>query len=378
MPATLDRREWLKRSSLAALGLGFSFPAITKAESAHHFFNTETPMINLGSNENPYGISPKSKQAVLDMLPWANRYSFNIPDLKNSRAIVAKYYGVSVENILLTAGSGEVLAASAHYFYKTGGNMVTADPTFFVLPNAVKALGMTVNAVPVGSDNGLDLSKMLSAINGDTQLVYMVNPNNPTGTLLKPAAVKQFCEEASKKTAVLIDEAYLDFIDAPDNESMIPLAVNNPNVLVTRTFSKIHGMAGLRMGFVISHPSRIKELEKTYFTESQIAICNLTLAAALASLQDEQHRLESKQKNAAAREYTFKALQSMNIHCVPSYTNFMLFHLGAYPGNFAEFMLKKNIILRSNEYLGEKWCRVSIGTMDEMQQFIKVMKQEWK
>jgi histidinol-phosphate aminotransferase len=219
---------------------------------------------------------------------------------------------------------------------------------------------------------------MLGAINTDTQLVYVVNPNNPTGTLLKPASVKQFCQEAAKKTTVLVDEAYLDFIDPPDNESMIPLAISDPNVLVTRTFSKIHGMAGLRMGYVISHPSRIQQLEKTYFTESQIAICNLTLAAALASLQDEQHRVESKQKNAAARDYTFNALQSMNISCIPSHTNFMLFHLGNYPGNFAEFMLKKNIILRSNEYLGEKWCRVSIGTMDEMQQFIKVMKQEWK
>ena len=376
---TTNRRDWLKQSTLAALGLGLTFPGFARdPEGLPKFSGSEKGLINLGSNESPYGISPKAKQAILDTLPLANRYSFNIPNLQASRSGIAKYYGVSPENILLTAGSGEVLAAASHYFYKANGNMVTAEPTFFVLPNAIKALGMNLKAVPVGRDHGVDLPGMLSAIDEQTQLVYLVNPNNPTGTFLKPADVRQFCQEASKKTAILLDEAYIDFLDSPDNESMIGLAVGNPNVLVTRTFSKIHGMAGLRMGFVISHASRIKQLESTYFTESQIAICNLTLAAALASLTDEDHRLQTKTKNAAARDYTINALASMNITSIPSHTNFILFPLGNYQGNFAQFMLQKNIILRSNEYLGQKWCRVSVGTMDEMQQFIKVMKQEWK
>lgn len=313
------------------------------------------------------------------MMPFANRYSFNVDGLKDCQATIARYYGVEKENILLTAGSSIVLDFCARFFYKTGGNIVAADPTFFVLPATAKKLGLIVNAVPIDSNRKIDLSAMLSTINNDTQLVYLVNPNNPTGTLLKPDAMKSFCAEASKKSAVLIDEAYLDFLDAPDNESMIPLAAGNPNILVTRTFSKIHGMAGMRMGFVISHPDRIKQLEQALFNESQVAISNLTLAAALASLQDEEHRAYCKQKNATSRDYAFKSLKEMKFDPIPSVTNFILFPIGNdYEGNFADFMLTKNIYLRSATYFGQKCCRVSVGTLDEMQQFIKVMKETWK
>jgi histidinol-phosphate aminotransferase len=380
MATTIKRRDWFRQTSFAALGLGLSVRSFANQEKrlpAH--FDIEKKIINLGSNENPHGISPKAKQAIIDMIPWSNRYSFNLDSLKDARTTIAKYFGVASENILLTAGSGEVLDLVPRFLNKPGCNLVTAEPTFFVLPAVAKKIGFFVNAVPVGIDKGLDLPGMLSAINNDTQLVYIVNPNNPTGTYLKPAAMKGFCEEASKKTAVLIDEAYIDFLDSPDNESMVPLAVANPNILVTRTFSKIHGMAGLRIGYVISHPSRIKQLEQTYFTESQIAISDLTLAAALASLQDEGHRLDCKQKIVAAREYTLSSLKELKLDPIHSFTNFILFPLGNYDGNFADFMLKKNnIALRSNTYLGEKWCRVSVGTMDEMKQFIKVMKETWK
>jgi histidinol-phosphate aminotransferase len=379
MSSTIKRRDWFRQTSFAALGLGLSVRSFANEEKRlPRNFDSEKSIINLSSNENPYGISPKAKQAIIDMIPWSNRYSFNLDGLKDARATIAKYYGVAAENILLTAGSGEVLDLVPRFLNKPNSNLVTADPTFFVLPATAKKIGYSVNAVPVGADRGLNLPAMLSAINSDTQLVYIVNPNNPTGTYLKPAAMKQFCEEAATKTAVLIDEAYLDFLDAPDNESMIPLAAKNPNILVTRTFSKIHGMAGLRIGYVISHASRIQQLEQANFTESQIAISDLTLAAALASLQDEEHRLQAKQKNAAARDYTIKSLKELKLQPIQSYTNFILFPLGNYDGNFADFMMTKGIHLRSNTYLGEKWCRVSVGTMSEMQQFIRVVKESWK
>lgn len=138
-------------------------------------------------------------------------------------------------------------------------------------------------------------------------------------------------------------------------------------------------MAGMRMGFVISHPDRIKQLEQALFNESQVAISNLTLAAALASLQDEEHRAYCKQKNATSRDYAFKSLKEMKFDPIPSVTNFILFPIGNdYEGNFADFMLTKNIYLRSATYFGQKCCRVSVGTLDEMQQFIKVMKETWK
>jgi histidinol-phosphate aminotransferase len=378
MSNTLHRRDWLRQSTLATLGIGISLGSLANEEGITRNFGTEKGLINLGSNENPYGISPRSRQAIIDMIPFSNRYSFNIPSLKSCRSYFAKYFGVYPDNILLTAGSGVVLDLSTRFFYKPGGNIVTVEPTFFILPNLARKLGMTVNAVPVGEDRGVDLPAMMQAVNSDTQLIYIVNPNNPTGTVLLPQKLRQFCAEASAKTPVLIDEAYMDFLDPPYNESMIPQAVQNPNLLITRTFSKIHGMAGLRLGCVISHPSRIKELEQNLFNETQIGISDLTLAAGMASIQDEAHRNTCKQKIAAAREFTTRSLESMGLHCIPSHANFLLFSLSDFTGNFANYMLTQNILLRSNEYLGQKWCRVSIGTMEEMQQFIRVMKQTWK
>jgi histidinol-phosphate aminotransferase len=178
---------------------------------------------------------------------------------------------------------------------------------------------------------------------------------------------------------VLIDEAYIDFLNPPDNESMFSLTSSNPNVAVVRTFSKIHGMAGLRIGFLVGHPDLIRSLEANYFQHTQIAISNLSQAAALASLKDEQHRQSCKMKNAEAREFTLHALQDLHIRCIPSFTNFMFFSLGDYKGDFAQDMLSKNgIILRSSVYGDGKWGRVSIGTLDEMRKFAAVMQATWK
>jgi histidinol-phosphate aminotransferase len=159
---------------------------------------------------------------------------------------------------------------------------------------------------------------------------------------------------------------------------MISLIDQHPNVIVVRTFSKIHAMAGLRIGFVIGHPAIIGALDENYFTNSQMAVSNLTIAAALASLKDEAHRINCRQKNTAVRNYTVNALKEMNISCIPSGTNFLFFPLGKYPGNFSKDMLQKNVILRSETYPDGKWARVSLGTMDEMQQFIGLVKAGWQ
>src|SRR5579863_1647982 len=136
--STLHRRDWLKQSSLAAFGFGLGVPAFAKSQHGEHYFNTEQTLINLGSNENPYGISSKAKQAIIDTIPISNRYAFNIPDLFNFRATLAKFYNVAPENVLVTAGSSIVLDLFPRYYFKPGGNVVTASPTFFLLPDTAK------------------------------------------------------------------------------------------------------------------------------------------------------------------------------------------------------------------------------------------------
>lgn len=373
MTTRLHRREWLKQSSLAAFGLGLSLNSLGNEEGLTRNFGKDKGLINLGANENPYGISPKAKQAIVDMMEQANRYQFNVSSLQSFRKQLAEKFDVRAENILPTAGSGEALALLARYFSK--GNTMVGNPTFGILPGTARRLGHKVIEVPLTQEKVHDLPAMLSTIDSNTQLVYIVNPANPTGTILRSSDLKDFCIEASKKAVVLIDEAYIDFIKPPNNVSMIALIENNPNVLVTRTFSKVHGMAGLRLGFTVGNSSLINKLEQNYFSIVHTCLSNLSMAAALASLNDTTHALQSIQKNEAARQFAFNELIKLNYRCIPSSTNFLFFQLKNYSGDFAQDMLRKNILLRSNNYDDGKWCRVSIGTMEEMQEFINVMKQ---
>lgn len=372
MPNQLNRRDWLKTNSLAALALGFSLPSMANEEGLLHNFGAAQGLLNLGSNENPYGISPKAREAILGMLSESHRYQFNVASLQNFEKELAAYFKVGKNQVLATAGSGDALGLLARHFNK--GNLVTATPTFATLPNTAKKIGTKVIEVPLTAEKVHDLPAMQRAITNETALVYICNPANPSTTILHSNQLKNFCIEASKKAVVVIDEAYIDFLHNPESESMIGLIDQNPNLIVLRTFSKIHAMAGLRVGFVVAHPTIAKALDENEFANSKMRISNLAMAASLASLKDEAHRLSCKQKNETARNYTITALAEMNYQCIPSYTNFIFFPLGKYPGDFAKDMLQKNVILRSSNYADGKWARVSIGTLDEMKQFILLMK----
>ena len=367
-----SRRLWLKQSSFALLGLGISFKSMGNEEGIKRIAGIENGLINLGSNENPYGISAKAKQAILDMMGETNRYPFNVASLQTAKKMLGDYYKVSEDQVLITAGSGEGLAMLARHFNK--GNIVTADITFGVLPNTAKKIGTKVIEIPLTKEKVHDLPAMMKAINNETQLVYICNPANPTATILKADELKRFCEEASKKTVVLIDEAYNEFLDNSNSQSMIGLIEKNPNLLVIKTFSKIHAMAGLRIGFVIGHPTLIKKLQPDYFQSSQLAVSVLSLNAAMTSLNDEEHTLMSKQKNEAARKYTMDEMKKMGIQFIPSYTNFIFYPVKNYPGEYSADMYDKHkIIMRSNKYSDGQWARVSVGTIDEMKQFIRVI-----
>lgn len=373
MAQHIPRRDWLRNTSLATLGLGFSLRSMAGEDNLSYNFESQTGLIILGANENPYGISQKAIEAIKEMMPYANRYSSNVPLIQTFKKELADFYKIDAGQVLIMPGSGEGLRLLARQY--SNGSLVTATPTFGILPATAKKIGSEVIEVPLTEGKVHDLPAMLKAINNKTALVYIVNPANPTATIIKPDVLKSFCIEASKKAMVLVDEAYIDFLDEPYNESMISLIHDNPNIIVMGTFSKIHGMAGLRIGYVFAHATTIKKLQDGYFDNPQYGVSNLAQYAAMASLKDAGHRKLTKEKNAAARQYTYDALTKMKFHCIPSYTNFMFFKLGNYNGDFAADMLQRNILVRSNEYTDGKWGRVSFGTMDDMKQFITVMKQ---
>jgi histidinol-phosphate aminotransferase len=369
MPANNSRRQWLKQTSLASLGLGFSFRSMANEEGLTRSFGIDSGLINLGSNENPYGISPKAREAILGMLGESHRYLFNVAPLRGFKKELATHLGVEENQVLVTAGSGDGLGFLARHF--SAGNIVAANPTFGILPSTAKSIGAPVKEILLTTEKVHDLPAMAAAVDSKTSLIYICNPANPTATMLQSSVLKDFCREQSKKTSLLIDEAYIDF---PQAESMRSMTVDNPNILVLGTFSKIHAMAGLRIGYTIAHPSVIRKLEENYYQRSQFSCSVLSIAAARASLKDDEHIKRSRQKNEEPRAYTFNELKKMNFTCYPSFTNFLFFKLNNYSGSFADDMLKKNILLRSNNYNDGQWCRVSIGTLQEMQSFISTLK----
>jgi histidinol-phosphate aminotransferase len=371
--SSINRRAWLRQSVLSTVGLGLSFKGLSEETCIPRtFLPPDSGLINLGSNENPYGMSPQAKQAIIGLVDGANRYAYNIPATQTLTKEVAQHWGVAEEQVLLVPGSGEALNLLARNFNQ--GNLVTAKPTFAILPRTARKIGTKVIEVPLDPDKVHDLDAMARAVTSETASVYICNPANPTSTVVEPAKLKAFCNEVSQKTTVIIDEAYMELLDAPYNESMIPLAKDNKRIIVVKTFSKIYGMAGMRVGFVIAHPEVIAQFRAGIFGQSTFGIGALSLVAASASLKNDAHAQYSKAQNAVARDYTFKALSGLGYRVIPSYTNFMFYALPTFKGDFAKYMLDRKILMRSDDYDDGKWARVSMGTLDEMKQFIEVMK----
>jgi histidinol-phosphate aminotransferase len=363
----MERRDWLKMSGLALSGIS------TKQQ--FNFLDAIRPsadgLIHLDKNENPFGVSPLALKAMQNAMSEGHRYL--LPELTASlRQKLATREKLEASNVLLAAGSVEVLGITSLYVSRKGGSVVCPYPTFATLPNYCKNMGMELINVPVTANEKLvDLEAMKAKIKDDTRLVYLCNPNNPTGTTLNAKVLRDFVEEVSQKTMVMVDEAYFEFL----NESVSDMVRSNRNVLVSRTFSKVYGFAGLRVGYLIGHADTLKEMAK-YQAASTLGISRIAIEAGLAALDDTQFLSMYLQKNQEALDYTYKALTGMGVAAVASKANFMMFPIDTYKGSLAKDMATKKILVRDDykELNGNRWGRVSIGTMDEMRAFIKELR----
>jgi histidinol-phosphate aminotransferase len=212
---------------------------------------------------------------------------------------------------------------------------------------------------------------MLSAVNSETRMVYICNPNNPTGTYLDHAKLQAFVAECTKKCFVLVDEAYTEFAEL---KSLAPEAAANPNLLVAKTFSKIYGLAGARAGYAIAHPDTIKKLSALQ-PWPDVAVSQVTAAAASAALDDQEFVKYCRQKTAEARQMVFDCCKEMKLEYIPSSTSFVLFNIDPLKCDLSKEMEKKNIMVQYRQHFGGKWCRVSMGTTDEMKAFCSSLRQ---
>ncbi len=364
-----SRRNWLKQTSLGIVSLGIipleSF-AVSKVEIP---IKEEADLIPiyLRSNENPYGPSDLARNAMAKSINSSNRYNWDsISDLISK---IAKKDNLAAENILLGAGSTEILDLVARYCAVNKGSFILADPTYNYWTEAVEKLGLTKITVPLTEDKTHDLSAMLNAIQPDTRMIYICNPNNPTGTICEREALVNFINEATKKVIVLVDEAYIDFTN---QESLVNLVSENKNLIIAKTFSKMYGLAGARIGYGIANSSTIEKISQLQsWNNGSISV--VSVSGALASISDEKFVSETYIRNKNTREYTIKELERLKIQCIPSHSNFVYFSLANYTKDFFE-QLKKNNIIGTKIYEEKgKWSRITIGTKKEMEQFIKAL-----
>jgi histidinol-phosphate aminotransferase len=366
-----NRRLWLKKIGIGVAGIGLtnfsSFASPVVAENLIDSYENDSDFIFLRSNENPYGPSPLARKAFVEHANISNRYNWDVATPLISE--LAKRNGVKDENILLGAGSTELLDLVAKFVSIAKGNYVIADPSYDYWTATLDNLGLTKNIVPLTMDKKINLQAMLEAVNQDTKLVYICNPNNPTGTICEREALVAFVNKISQKTIVLIDEAYLDYTKQP---SLSTIVNDHKNVIIAKTFSKMYGLAGARIGYAIAHKTMIDNLANLQ-SNTNNSVSVLSKLAAIASLKDEKFVSNCYLLNENVRQYTISELKKLNCECISSHANFIYFSLSNYSKDYFK-QLENNTIEGGRIYEEEgKWTRITVGTMEEMKKFIKAI-----
>ena len=320
----------------------------------------------LSSNENPYGPPVSAQKAVADAVKNGNRYAGR--DMFELIEKIAKKEGVTPDHLMVAPGSSDLLEKVAIVLFMNGGNIVSADPCYMSMIKVAESVGAKWKAIPCTSDWSHDLKAMEAAVDKDTKLVYVCNPNNPTGSITKGQDLLDFCSRVSEKVPVFVDEAYIELAVGADTQSMISLLSQKKNVIIARTFSKIMGMAGLRFGYMVALPSFLKDINK--ITRGGFSVTNTTVAASVASMEDNEFQDMTRKLNHEAKLYLYTNLDKMGYKYIPSYTNFVLFPISIQGKELLTKMMAKGISVRSFDIQNKPYCRVSIGTMDEMKTFV--------
>ena len=362
-----NRRLWLKQTSLAFAGLSLAPLRNFALHAPQVPGKLNNDLILLSSNENPYGPSPLARKVMADTIAISNRYQWT-SGTELISAIATKN-NLTSDNILIGAGSTEILDLVVQYIALKKGSFVLANPTFSPWAKTAERLGLQKIVVPLTVSKEYDLPLMLNAIKEDTKMIHICNPNNPTGTICSNDTLLSFVNEAAKKVLVLVDEAYIDYTS---QKSLSTLVNDNKNLIIVKTFSKIYGLAGARLGYALAHPNIIDQLSLLQ-TWANGGISAVTLAGAIVSLKDTDFVNSCYSENEKARKFTTDQLERLNIRCIPSHSNFIYFSLSSYEKDFFNQLKSNNIIgTRIYEESG-KWSRITVGTMQEMQMFIKAI-----
>ena len=326
-------------------------------------------IIKLASNENPLGPSPLAMQAIQEVsqqvhfYPDGNAYYLKVD--------LAKHLGVTEDHLILTNGSNEVLQLVGETYLGPGDEVIYAESAFVVYGHVAKVTGATSVVVPMQSDTH-HLPSMAAAITDETKAIFIANPNNPTGTMVTAAETAHFMAQVPENVLVIFDEAYYEYVTHPDYPQTLPYVMEERNFIITRTFSKIYGLAGLRVGYGIAPPSIIATMNPV----RQPFNCNaVAQASARAALTDTDYVKKSQELNAAGKVFLYAAFDKLGLRYIKTEGNFIMVFVNQPGADLADAMMKKGVIVRAmaEDYGYPDAIRVTIGKQEENERFLEVL-----
>jgi histidinol-phosphate aminotransferase len=343
------------------------------SEVAREFGLDEANIVKLASNENPFGVPESAKKAMAEAAAELGRY----PDANGFelKAALSKRYDVPADWITLGNGSNDILEIAAHAFVQKGQAVVYSQYSFAVYALAAQGVGARGIVVPA-KDYGHDLDAMAAAIDAETKLVYIANPNNPTGTFIPAAEIEAFLSKVPASVVVVLDEAYNEYLEQKDQFESTQWVRRFPNLVVSRTFSKAYGLAGLRVGFAIAQPAVTDLMNRI---RQPFNVNSLAQAAAIAALNDKAFLEKGAENNRAGYRQLTAAFDELKLEYVPSHGNFVLVKVGEDEGAGARVniaLLKQGVIVRPVGAYGlPQWLRISIGLPEENARFIEALRE---
>lgn len=360
-------------SAIAALAL----VAATGTATAAPLNNPD--IVRLGSNENPFGFSPKAREAMIAAIDSANYYNRDV--VQELAELIAAKEGVPVDHILITAGSGVALELIGMAYAAPEANLVNISPGYPQVGWAFRRMGGSVKFAPLGENMGYDFDAVAKTIDANTRIVTICNPNNPTGALADPKKMRAFLTQLPESILAVVDEAYLELADTPlSANSMAPMVKLKKNVAVSRTFSKAYGMAGIRIGYLIAHPDVQAKLKKF---NPGAAPSYIAAVAAKAALADQAYMEQNQRNYSAVRRYTMGQLDKLGLKYAYPQGAFVLFEIGIDSAEAQKKFRDAGIqvtrptafdLAPGDELKYKNWVRVSMGTQADMEKFVQTLK----
>ena len=368
MSFQLSRRQLMRGMISGAVGLALAPTTFAQWRPRYDpdaMLGPKPGVIRLSSNENPYGPGPKALKAAADAAAKGAYYPFSI--MVNLQHDIAEQHGLTMDNLLLSSGSNEALQA-AFVAWGKKGKILVPELTYGAPIGYAARLGVEFVTVPMNEDMSIDLDAMAAAVDESISMVYICTPNNPTGMALDGDEMRKFCRAAGDSAVILIDEAYNELTDDPDYTSMVDLVRDEENIIVMRTFSKIFGMAGMRIGYGMARPDLARTVQQHVMSWPS----GVGLAAAIAAYGDKEFIEFSRDKVHVGRAMVMETFRRNGIEPLPSQGNFLYADIGRDASEFANKLRAEKVQIRGAYEPFTNYSRVSMGKLEDLEKFDEI------